>query len=122
MRALVLNKKEEIRCVGDRLHNESLDVLFGGVKTSRFSNRIKFRLDLIYNKDEENVGMGWVPLTNTQCRKLNGIMKSKTEVTFQKRLQKYIHFLAYGTHYGSLFNKKQIEEFSKEIREVKSPK
>ena len=109
--------------MGDRYHNETLDLLFDGVpKRSKYANRIKFRLDIIYHREPTTEvitgARRWCPLTNTQCRKLNGIMKSKTEQTFQKRLQKYIHFLAYATHYGALFNKGQIEEFAKEVREI----
>ena len=117
MRAKNLNKIENIRMMGDRFHNDSIDILFDGVnRRSKYAKRIMFRLDNVYDNEvaDGSVTSEWCPLTNTMCRKLNGIMKSKTPETFQKRLTKYINFLAFGTHYGKLFNKDQILELMKE--------
>ena len=118
MRSPRLNKIENIRMMGDRFHNDTIDILFNGVnRRSKYAKRIMFRLDNVYVSEEPtngSVSSEWCPLTNTMCRKLNGLMKSKTAETFQKRLVKYVTFLAYGTHYGKLFNKDQILELLKE--------
>lgn len=118
MRTARLNKIENIRMMGDRFHNDTIDILFAGVnRRSKYAKRIMFRLDNVYYSEVTSgtASSEWCPLTNTMCRKLNGIMKSKTPETYQKRLVKYINFLAYGTHYGKLFNKDQISELLKEI-------
>ena len=115
MRSQVLNKIEDIRMMGDKFHNETIDLLFSGVnRRSKYAKRIMFRLDIVYLDSTHR----WTPVTNTMARKLNGIMKSKTDQTFQKRLVKYVSWLAYNTHYGRLFNKDQINELSKEITGV----
>ena len=114
MRAKTLNKIENVEMLGDKFHNEIIDTLFNGLPArSKYKNRILFRLDLVY----ESVDKRWTELTKTNARKLNAIMKSKTDKTFQKRLKAYINHLAYGTHYGQIFNRDEIKELSKEIVE-----
>ena len=114
MRAKTLKKIENVQMVGDTLHNEVIDTLFGGLPSkSKYKNRILFRLDLVY----EDCDKRWTELTKTNARKLNAIMKSKTDKTFQKRLKAYVNYLSYGSRYGAFFNHGQIKELSKEIVE-----
>lgn len=116
MRSQVLNKIEDIQMMGDRFHNQTIDLLFSGVnRRSKYAKKIMFRLDNVYLDSTQR----WTPVTNTMARKLNGIMKSKTEKTFQKRLKKYVYWLTFNTHYGALFNKHQINEMLKEVKETK---
>ena len=110
MRATVLQKIEDVKMLGDNWHNKTIDLLFDGVnRRSKYAKQVMFRLDIIYQDSTHR----WCPIPNSYARKLNGLMKSKTDTTFQKRLVKYISFLVNGTHYGKLFHKTEIQEFHK---------
>lgn len=109
--AKLLEKIETISCMGDKWHNQTLDILYAGAdKRSKYFKQVNAAMQELFNNDDETRTQRWlfVVLPNSYARKVNGIMKSKSEKTFQKRLYKYIVFLINGTHYGALFNKRQI--------------
>lgn len=104
----------EILCLGDKWHNDTIHTLFQGVnKKSARNKQVIAALELAFpdNTEDKRFSKRWTPITKTNAKKLNAILKAKTDETFEKRITKYIKHLAYGTHYGMLFNKKEINAF-----------
>jgi hypothetical protein len=109
MIAKIFQTIENPTCLGDKWHNDAINILVKDVnKKSKYYKHVAMRLDNVYSECSHN----WIQIPNKNCRKLNAIMKSKTEKTFIKRIKAYINELAFGTHYGKLFNKDEIREFT----------
>lgn len=109
----LLQKIDPVEMMGDKWHNQVIDLLFDGLdKRAKPYKEVLRALNEAHKYNEKR----WVDIPVSYAKKLNGIMKSKTEKTYQKRLIKYVNFLAHGTHYGKLFNRAEINELSQLIK------
>lgn len=107
----LLNKIENIRMVGDNMHNEIIDIIFNNIdKRSKNYKRILESLEYTVKDSTQR----WIfhKIGKTEAKKINAIMKSKTEKTFQKKLRRFIE-IQYDKAYGSIFEKEKIKGFSK---------
>ncbi len=110
----MLRKIKEPTCVGDKLHNECMDILLSDVdkRTSQYKEVIS-----ILNKlQAQYPNKRWIfdlLSGKMECRKLNALMRSKSEKAFQNKLVSYIKYLETGTRYGSIFRCFEIIEFRK---------
>ena len=106
----IFQKIEVIECQGDRLHNENLNILFGGVdKRSKNYKVVNAMLQDVHKDSKQR----WIIniIHKNDCKRINAIMKSKTDTTFKKRIDSYVKWLGTSSHYGALFNKDLINGF-----------
>jgi len=109
---MILDRIENIECFGDKLHNKHIDKLFNGVNLkSKNAKKVLNVLHELLDATERRWIIDIIHLND--AAKLNAMMKSKTDKTFQKRVKNYINFLATATHYGAFFNKDFIVAFKK---------
>lgn len=104
-----LEKITEIKMLGDTWHNEVVDMALKDVDLRL--NRNKQIIKAITEAHGEVPR--WTPITRTNAKRINGILKSKTLPTWNKRVKNYMDHLANDTHYGKLFNKSELEQLSK---------
>ncbi len=99
------------RCYGDMEHNKTIDLLFDGI--DRRSVNCKVVLDRLTRALADHPHT-WVlnVIHKDDARRLNAIMKAKTQKTFKKRLEAYEDKLKNGQYYGQIFNRELIQVVS----------
>jgi hypothetical protein len=112
--AKLLEKIEPIKTLGDRYHNNNLQVLFSGVDSRTKTYK---KVNDLLHKYLENSSHIWIfnVVNKGDLQRLNAAMKSKTDKTFQKRIVNLINHLAHDSHYGVMFNRRLIEDLTELI-------
>jgi len=103
--------KEEKMCVGDRNHNENINLLFKDVdKHSKYAKEIIQTLEIALKDVSDN----WIihKLSMDACRKLSSAMKAKTEKTYIKRINNYLYKVLLSSRYNMILEKPMIEAFN----------
>ena len=110
----LLKRIDPVRMVGDQIHNEFIDLLYKDVdkRTKTYKN-----VNNILHEYLKDSSQRWVSnvLNKTDIKRLNALMKSKTNKTYQKRLFKLIDHLAYSSRYGYVFNKELVDLLEMEL-------
>lgn len=92
-------------CLGDRYHNQYIDVLVRKIEENECNN-------IILHAFEKNWHTGcWVYETYTkgELQRLNVIMRTKDKETLLKRIESFIKFINRGCPYTLLLNRRKIE-------------
>lgn len=108
--------KEEVMCMGDIWHNETILKTFEDVKSNKFNLGVaQFVKENLENSSHK---WYWYTINKTQLKKLNAIMKAKTKETLQKRVYDFSNLITRG-RYSHIFNRKLIASWIKFCNENK---
>jgi len=115
----LLKKIENVRCVGDIMHNETIDLLLNDIDyNSEYTKIILKIINNIFNKFETE-HWSFRIITKTECKRFNAIMRSKTIKTFKKRYLSLISMLN-GKMYGWITKLHILEELKSELKTIEN--
>lgn len=109
---MITDKITRVSCLGDKWHNEDIDNLFNNVdKRTKVYKNVKNILD-------RNTKQSWIHrfLTKDEIKRFNAVMKTKTEKTAVKRVNRIIELLNTNTYGGALFNKDFVKDLNELIK------
>jgi hypothetical protein len=98
---------QDVKMVGDNMHNKSIDLLLSGIdKRTKLYKTIYPKVEKIFNESTHR----WIGLTmgDIHLRKLNSIMKSKTNKTYIKRVKSLLDTIT-NTRYGHLMHRNLLK-------------
>lgn len=108
-------------CVGDRYHNDYMDILVQNIEVNECNSII---LEA-FNRNWKTGNWVYDSYTKEELRRLNVIMRTKSKQTLLTRIKGFIEYISKGCPYTLLLNQRKIEfwlenmeKFSKKWVEV----